>query len=111
MVENTDALECIEGIASVPGLDSVVLGPSDLTMSLGEGRDKRSPKVESAMRKIVSTALAHGKFVGAGMGADGNFALYLASLGVQWLQVGGEYDHMIRHFDAIRTTLHSKLNV
>lgn len=108
MIETVEALEGIEQITAIPGLDSVVIGPADLTLALGEGRNKRSPRIETAMRKIISTALSHGKYVGAGMGADVEFALYLAGLGVQWLQVGGEYDHMIKHFDAVRTTLYSK---
>ena len=56
----------------------MVVGPADLTMALGEKRNLGSPVIESAIRKITSTALAADKFVGAGMGVDVDFAIKLA---------------------------------
>ena len=56
MIETADALETIEQITALPGLDSVVIGPADLTLALGEGRNMRSPRIEAAMRRIVTTA-------------------------------------------------------
>jgi 2-keto-3-deoxy-L-rhamnonate aldolase RhmA len=102
MIETAEAVDVIEQITAIAGLDAVVIGPADLALALGEQRNTRAPRVEAAMRKIIAAARSHGKYVGAGMGADLEYALYLSGLGVQWLQVGGDYDHMIRHFDGVK---------
>ncbi len=108
MLETAEALEAIEQITALPGLDSVVIGPADLTLALGEGRDMRSPRTEAAIRKIITAALSNGKLVGAGMGVDVSFARYLAGLGVQWLQVGSDYDLMIHHLDQVQSAIRSE---
>ena len=108
MIETVEAFNAIEQIVAIPGLDSVVVGPADLTMALGEKRNLGSPVIESAIRKITSTALAADKFVGAGMGVDVDFAIKLAGYGVQWLQIGQDFDHLIHQFDHTRLSFQER---
>jgi 2-keto-3-deoxy-L-rhamnonate aldolase RhmA len=102
MIETAEALQAIQEIVRVPGLDSIVLGPADLTLSLGENRNTFSPRVEAALQKIISEALAAQCLIGAGMGIDLEYALHLAALGVQWLQIGQDFDYLIKGMDNIR---------
>jgi 4-hydroxy-2-oxoheptanedioate aldolase len=58
MIETGEAVENIDEILSVPGLDSIFVGPSDLSVSLGHtpGFDPRFPKVSDAIAKIADAA-------------------------------------------------------
>lgn len=57
-IETSQGLENVEAIASVPGLDMLYVGPSDLGISLGrEGRmDQTDPVVVKAIDRILEIA-------------------------------------------------------
>ncbi len=63
-IETEEALEHLEAIAAVKGVDLLFVGPTDLTLSLGLGDDRTNPKVREAMRRVVETAQRHGKVAG-----------------------------------------------
>ncbi len=56
MVEDREAVLNIEEIASVPGIDALYIGTSDLSYSLGYGGQLNHPVVQEAVDKIVVTA-------------------------------------------------------
>jgi 2-keto-3-deoxy-L-rhamnonate aldolase RhmA len=58
MIESKEALDEIEGILAVPGLDGVVVGRSDLSYSLGVERN--DPLVTQAQHRIAKVARAAG---------------------------------------------------
>jgi 2-keto-3-deoxy-L-rhamnonate aldolase RhmA len=89
-IETREAFEAVDDIVRVPGLDSVVVGPWDLSGAIGTLGDVESPLVMDAIRRIVKAARAAGLSVGAGMGVLPAFAGTLRALGVQWFQVGGD---------------------
>ena len=55
MIETGAALRSLDEIVAVPGLDSVVIGPSDLALSLGASPTLvvDSPVVEAAIRRVI----------------------------------------------------------
>lgn len=61
MIETQQALDNLDDILTVPGLDAVYIGPSDLSVSLGgsPGGDQREPKVMEAIDLILARAKAH----------------------------------------------------
>jgi 2-keto-3-deoxy-L-rhamnonate aldolase RhmA len=63
-IETKEALDNLEAIARVQGVDLLFVGPQDLTLSLGLMDDRKSPKVRSAMRAVVETCERHGKVPG-----------------------------------------------
>ncbi len=63
-IETREALDNLEAIASVPGVDLLFVGPTDLTLSLGLLDDRKNPQVRDAMRKVVRVSEAHGKVAG-----------------------------------------------
>jgi 2-keto-3-deoxy-L-rhamnonate aldolase RhmA len=104
MVETTEAYEAISEIVAVPGLDSVVIGPADLSWALGANGNMDDPRLVKAMDTIIKTARDAGVFVGCGMGPDPIFAFRMAARGAQWLQVGVDCAILIQGFDQIRAT-------
>jgi 4-hydroxy-2-oxoheptanedioate aldolase len=60
MVESREAVERIASIASVPGLASIHVGPADLAISLGLGRDRANAQLREALRHIVEGAHSAG---------------------------------------------------
>jgi 2-keto-3-deoxy-L-rhamnonate aldolase RhmA len=100
MIETAEAMEALDDILAVPGLDSVVIGPKDLSWAVGTKGDMLHPQSIEAMRTIAQKARMAGRFVGAGMGPDPDFAFQLAQLGVQWLQIGLDCAHLVKSMDA-----------
>jgi 4-hydroxy-2-oxoheptanedioate aldolase len=67
MIETEKALANIDDILSVPGLDGVFVGPSDLSLTLSSG-DKITPTddwLDSSIRQIADRAGAAKKITGA----------------------------------------------
>ncbi len=62
MIETAQALDNLDAICSVEGIDAVYIGPSDLSLSLGckPVFDDVEPKVVQAMDHILARAHAHG---------------------------------------------------
>lgn len=63
-VETTSALNSIDEILSVEGIDVAFVGPSDLTMSLGLIDDRSNVRVTEAMNKVVKSCQNRGKIPG-----------------------------------------------
>jgi 2-keto-3-deoxy-L-rhamnonate aldolase RhmA len=57
-IERKISIDNIDDLLSVPGVDAAVIGPFDLTISLGEDSTS-SPKVEEAIQKVVDSARRH----------------------------------------------------
>jgi len=62
MIETKQALDNLDSILSVEGLDAIYIGPSDLSLALGckPVFDDVEPKVQQAIDHIVARAAAHG---------------------------------------------------
>lgn len=62
MIETAEAVENIDAIAALPGLDGFYIGPTDLAISMGlEPRlDHPHPDHVAACQKVVETARKHG---------------------------------------------------
>jgi 2-keto-3-deoxy-L-rhamnonate aldolase RhmA len=66
-IESVPALENLNDIFSVEGLDAVLIGPHDLSISLGIPEQYTHPKFLQAVETIITTARRHG--LGAGLHA------------------------------------------
>ncbi|GBD44057.1 4-hydroxy-2-oxo-heptane-1,7-dioate aldolase [bacterium HR40] len=66
MIETKKALDHLDDILSVPGLDGVYVGPSDLALSLGfrPGADPTDPAMLEAISHILETVRGRGLFAG-----------------------------------------------
>ncbi len=99
MIETADAVEQIEQIVATEGLDSLMIGPMDLSASYGVPGQMDAPNVVTGIEKIVAAARAVGMPVGCGLGADAESVTKFAASGVQWFQVGGDCHYLVNHQD------------
>ncbi len=81
-IESVPAIENLHAICSVPGLDAVLIGPHDLSCSLGIPEQYSHPRFDEAVRTIFRIAREHG--VGAGV----HFWLGLDQE-ITWAKAGG----------------------
>ena len=76
MIETKPALDNLDDILSVPGVDAVYIGPMDLSLALGlpPKPDGDEPVYAEARQKVVDACRRHGVIAGlhssAGVGAD-----------------------------------------
>jgi 2-dehydro-3-deoxyglucarate aldolase/4-hydroxy-2-oxoheptanedioate aldolase len=64
-IETLRAIEAREELLSVAGVDTVMIGPLDLSISLGVPGEFEHPKMLAAVEQIVASCLAHGVVPGA----------------------------------------------
>jgi 2-keto-3-deoxy-L-rhamnonate aldolase RhmA len=60
MIEKRQAVENIEEICSIPGVDMVQFGPSDFSLSSGWNKVEHAEDCKKVERKVIETALRHG---------------------------------------------------
>jgi 2-keto-3-deoxy-L-rhamnonate aldolase RhmA len=63
-IESLEGLRNLDGIAEVPGLDVVCVGPQDLSISMGVPGDFGHPDFVAALRTLVATCAGRGVATG-----------------------------------------------
>ncbi len=63
-IESVPALEKLDDLLSVPGLDGVFIGPHDLSISLGIPEQYNHPMFDKAVKQIIHTSRKKGLAVG-----------------------------------------------
>lgn len=66
MVETPTAVENVEAIAAVPGIDSVLVGTNDLCTEMGIPGAVGDPRIQAVMERVVAACRTHGKYPGLG---------------------------------------------
>jgi 4-hydroxy-2-oxoheptanedioate aldolase len=91
MIETAQALDNLDAIMSVEGLDAVYVGPSDLSLALGcrPVFDDVDPPVAQAIDHILERAKAHGLVAGIHNGTPEG-ALARISKGFQFVTVSSD---------------------
>ena len=91
MIETRAALAELDDILAVEGVDGVLIGPSDLSITLSEGRkvEPRGGDVFNEIPRIVARAKAHGKYAGM-VCPDGADAHAMLALGFRLCSVSSD---------------------
>jgi 4-hydroxy-2-oxoheptanedioate aldolase len=91
MIETAQALDNLDAILSVEGLDAVYIGPSDLALALGcrPDFDNPDPKAAQAIDHILERAKAHGVVAGVHNGLP-EVARARAAKGFRFVTVGSD---------------------
>ena len=86
-VESATAIENIDAIAAVEGVDVVFIGPSDLSADMGYTGNAAAPEVKAAIKHAVERITAAGK--AAGIIGGGDF-VEMRDLGVTFLGLAAD---------------------
>jgi 2-keto-3-deoxy-L-rhamnonate aldolase RhmA len=106
-IETVDALRDLDQILAVRTLDSLVIGPYDLSGSMGRLGQVTHPEVTDALRLIISKAKAARIPVGLGCGNDVSFARAAVQMGVNWLQCGSDFSYLVSEADRLFAAVRS----
>ncbi len=95
MIETAEAVKNIDEILSVPGIDAVYVGPSDLSLTLGckPRLDQTDPPVVEAQQAIVAACKRHGVVAGIHNGTAA-YALKMIQAGYQFVTLASDSRHM-----------------
>jgi 2-keto-3-deoxy-L-rhamnonate aldolase RhmA len=63
-IEHREAIDNLEAILAVPGIDAAFVGPSDLSASLGKPGQADDPVVVQAIQKVIDVSRKHGVIPG-----------------------------------------------
>lgn len=68
-VETEEAVNNIEELVKVEGLDGIFIGPMDLATSMGHFCDPSHPDVQAAIKKVEDVVIGSGKFLASVAGS------------------------------------------
>jgi 2-dehydro-3-deoxyglucarate aldolase/4-hydroxy-2-oxoheptanedioate aldolase len=88
-IETMTAFDQLEAIAAVPGVDSIFIGPADLSASMGLLGDMGNPAVQEKLRAGAQTCKRLGKPCGI-VGANPEIVANFIDYGFSWVAVGSD---------------------
>ena len=105
-IETQTAVDRREELLAVPGIDAVMIGPVDLSISLGCPGDFENPKMIDVMEKVRDTAIKHGIAPGAHVR---NIALaqFWKKRGMRFVGCGNETAFLLEKATEIAAALQS----
>lgn len=98
MLESKAAVDNVEAIAAVPGVDVIHIGTNDLSTDLGHPGELTHPDVMAAIGRVIKACRANGKFAGVGGLTGGDVVKMLTpvvKMGAQFITAGTEWNLMM----------------
>ena len=91
MIETAEALKNLDDILTVPGVDAIYVGPSDLSLALGckPRLDQTDAPVVKAQQKIVEACKRHGVIAGI-HNATAAYAVKMVAAGYQFVTLASD---------------------
>ena len=101
-IEHIDAVNNIDDLLTVPGIDVYCFGPNDLSGSLNKLGQHDDPEVVAAIETAAAKVCASDRILGASVGySDESFERWM-KLGVRWINAGSDAGNL---FDASQRVL------
>jgi 4-hydroxy-2-oxoheptanedioate aldolase len=99
-IESAAAVDAVEDILKVDGVDAIFLGPSDLAASMGLLGQQEHPEVRAAVEHCLAAAKAAGKPAGVNAFAPATARAYLDA-GAAFILVGADVALLARGSEAL----------
>ena len=106
-IETPEAMVRIDDIASVPGVDSLFIGPGDLSGAMGHVGDLMHPEVVALMADGVKRCHARGLPIGTVGGTPEAVATYRAA-GFDYIGCGSDLGLMMRNCAAVLSSIRAQ---
>ena len=90
-IEDPEALEQVDALAAVPGIDVIFLGPADYSHSIGLPGEVKHPKVQDAIKRCAEACAKYGKYCGTPNLDDIEYARQLLDWGVKFQTAVSDY--------------------
>jgi 2-keto-3-deoxy-L-rhamnonate aldolase RhmA len=96
MLETPAAIEQVDAIAAVAGIDMLHIGSTDLSTEMGIPGDYRHERMRAAYEATAKAAGTHGKTFGVGgVREDLEFQSWLLKLGMRYLTGGSDVGYIL----------------
>lgn len=96
MMEAVDALEHVEEIAGVEGVDMLLIGTNDLTSEWGIPGQYDDPRVAGAYERTIAACRRHGKHVGiGGLASRPDLVERFVRLGARYVSTGTDLGFLV----------------
>jgi 2-keto-3-deoxy-L-rhamnonate aldolase RhmA len=96
-IEHIDAVNQIDKILEIPGVDSIVTGPNDLSATMGLFGQTSHPDVVAAVEKVYSSAIRKGMPTGHSTGYDPEGIQRWIDMGLSWICVDNDWSMLFAH--------------
>jgi len=107
MLETPEAIANADAIASVPGVDILHVGSTDLCEAMGMPGRFGDPALERSFSQVVAACRRHGKVAGAGgLAGTPDVMRTMVRMGVRFVTAGIEWDFMMAAARQRATLLH-----
>jgi 2-keto-3-deoxy-L-rhamnonate aldolase RhmA len=93
-IEDPEAVEDIDAIAAVPGIDALFVGRVDLTVAYGAA-SQDDPRVVAAVERICAAGLRHGRRVGMFLARPADVPLW-ADKGASLFLLGSDHGFILQ---------------
>jgi 2-keto-3-deoxy-L-rhamnonate aldolase RhmA len=95
IIETKEAVDRIEEIAAVPGMDALQVGTSDLSVSLGVAGEVDHPRVKEAVGRVIAACARHGKIPALGGAYREDALRHYAAAGIRLMLVGNDLSLLV----------------
>ena len=103
-IETKTAVRNADKIAAVPGVDALIVGPSDLSSDLGKPGVLSNQDLLDCAVAVTNAARTHGKFSGT-VSSNKAYLEACKTMGMNLFSIGSELDMLIRGADYNRKLL------
>lgn len=93
-IEHIDAVNTIDDILAIPGMDSIVPGPNDLAATMGQLGNVGHADVQAALHRLADACRAKGVPMGQSIGFEPETFQTWVNAGISWICCDGDM-HLI----------------
>jgi len=96
MLESPEAIDNVDSIAAIDGVDVVLVGTNDLCVEMGIPGDYSNPKVKDAYSKVIETCKKYGKTPGMGGVYNEELMSEYIKMGMKFILSGSDLSFMMQ---------------
>jgi 2-keto-3-deoxy-L-rhamnonate aldolase RhmA len=94
-VESVTAIECLDKVLQIPGIDAIIVGPQDLSVNLGIPGQLSHPREVEAIERVIAICKAHKTPCGIVMGTGEAIKPWVEK-GMQFVVAGGDVANLMQ---------------